>query len=253
MTRLAILSDVHADIENLTQALAAIEVLGCEAIVCCGDLVDYGLFPEETIALLREHRIPCIRGNHDNWALGANRVGDATSRLDDGRAFFDASGWDLSSRALQFLADLPARRDETIDGVRIAIRHANLRSDIHGILPGDARAPDVTRWLEEARADVLIVGHTHLAFESRLPGGGMLVNPGALVRDDWAPDVDRRSFYHPEAGEITASHPAGGTFGVLELPERRFTVHRVLDGAEVEIPRLALGQGTRRYPSDPPR
>jgi hypothetical protein len=43
---------------------------------CCCDLVNYGLFPEETLALLRERGIVTIRSNHDRWALGP---GGATS------------------------------------------------------------------------------------------------------------------------------------------------------------------------------
>src|SRR5580658_692973 len=44
MSRLAIVSDVHADVHALRDALAQIERLGCDAVVCAGDLVDYGLF-----------------------------------------------------------------------------------------------------------------------------------------------------------------------------------------------------------------
>ena len=52
MYRIAILSDVHADVHALTDALAAIDRMHCDAVVCAGDVVDFGLFPDETIALL---------------------------------------------------------------------------------------------------------------------------------------------------------------------------------------------------------
>ena len=39
MYRLAIISDVHADVHALTDALAAIDRLACDAIVCAGDVV----------------------------------------------------------------------------------------------------------------------------------------------------------------------------------------------------------------------
>ncbi|MGO9837343.1 MAG: hypothetical protein ACLP1X_24375, partial [Polyangiaceae bacterium] len=42
--------DVHA----LGDALRMIDAMGCDAIVCAGDTVDYGLFPNETLALLAE-------------------------------------------------------------------------------------------------------------------------------------------------------------------------------------------------------
>ncbi len=65
MTKLATLSDVHADVHALRDALAQIDPLGIERIACCGDLIDYGLFVEETLVLLRDRGVACIRGNHD--------------------------------------------------------------------------------------------------------------------------------------------------------------------------------------------
>ncbi len=66
--RLALLSDIHADLHALQGAFRHIDALGCDGIVCAGDLVDYGLFPDETIQLLISRNIPTIRGNHDRWA-----------------------------------------------------------------------------------------------------------------------------------------------------------------------------------------
>lgn len=81
-TRLAIISDVHADVHALRDALAQIDKLKVDQILCCGDLVDYGLFPEETLTLLRERGVVAIRGNHDRWAIQEGR---------------DTSGWDLTT------------------------------------------------------------------------------------------------------------------------------------------------------------
>ena len=47
--KLAIISDLHADVHALRDALAQIERLGCDEIVCAGDVLDWGLFPERTI------------------------------------------------------------------------------------------------------------------------------------------------------------------------------------------------------------
>jgi predicted phosphodiesterase len=76
VSKLAIISDVHGDVHALRDALAQIDRLDCDQIVCGGDLVDWGLFPAETIELLRERKIPCIRGNHDRWATGRGRADD---------------------------------------------------------------------------------------------------------------------------------------------------------------------------------
>jgi len=178
--RLAVISDVHADVHALRDALTQAERLRCDAVVCAGDLIDCGPFPEETIALIREGRIPCIRGNHDRWAVGRGRSDEP--RADSGAEPQDASDWDLSREAVEFLAALPLAWDAAIEGVRVAVRHGTPRSDMDGVYPDQASAADVSPWLEQARADVLVVGHTHIAFVLRALGGGLVINPGALLR-----------------------------------------------------------------------
>lgn len=157
MTRFAILSDVHADVHAVRDALAQIDRIGCDLILCAGDLIDYGVFPEETIGLLTTRGVPCIRGNHDRWAIGR----DVTH---------GASGWDLSADTMAFLARLPMMWVATIDGVRVALHHGSPRSDMEGIYPDTITADDAARWLREAGADVLLVGHTHIAFAIELFG-----------------------------------------------------------------------------------
>ncbi len=225
MTRVAIISDVHADVHALQDALRAIERLECDLVVCAGDLVDYGLFPEETIALLREQRVTCVRGNHDRWAVGRGRADDPNSAVDAEPR--DASGWDLSLAALRFLAELPVGWNATIDGVRVAVRHGSPKSDMDGIYPDLTTDADLQRWIERADAEVLIVGHTHIAFRRPAPGGGVVANPGALLRDRAEPQA-RGWIYDPEQKTfVKGPEPGGGTFGVLELPSKRFTIHRV--------------------------
>ena len=136
MTRLAIISDVHADLHALRDALAQAERMECAAIVCCGDLVDYGAYPDETIELLEQRAIPCIRGNHDRWAV----MGDATPR-ERGTAC-------LSPATMRYLAELPTTWNTVIDGTRVAARHGTPGSDMDGIDPDRISIEDARRWLD---------------------------------------------------------------------------------------------------------
>lgn len=207
-TRLCIVSDVHGDLQALEQALAAAERLGCTRFVCAGDVVDYGLFPDETIALLMKRRIPTVRGNHERWVLENTTSGSPTRDL-------------LSDESLRWLRGLPLEWSEVIEDVRIVVTHARPGSDMKGISP-NASVDDARGFLSRAGANVLVVGHTHEAFEISVDGAGSIVNPAALLRD-------------PGPGDDQP--PASGTFGVLALPSRRFSVHRAGDGEAVEIQR----------------
>jgi len=214
--RLAVVSDVHGDVHALVDALRVIDAMGCDAIVCAGDTIDYGLFPNETVALLAERAIPTVRGNHDRWA----RDGDYRS----------GSASDISSASRRFLRATVSSWSFEYDAARVEVWHARPGSDIEGIVPPTAPRhplelnvprPELNASALLRNADILIVGHTHQAFALRF-GDRLIANPGALLRDP-APGAE--------------NPPATGTFGVLELPERRWRVFRAKDGVEVDIVR----------------
>jgi predicted phosphodiesterase len=228
-TRLAVLADVHADAGALWEALGQIDRLGCERIVCAGDLIDYGPSPDEVVRLVRERELPCVRGNHDRWAVEPVR---ASSSGPDGDRDPGSGVLEVTPASRGFLAELPRIWSDTIDGVRLAVCHGTPRSDMHGIFPEEVSLDDARCWLEQVRAEVLLVGHTHRAFGLRALGGGLIANPGALLRAEAA-----------RGGPVLAGE---GTFGVLELPSGHFSVHRASDGVEIEIPRLTVGIRDRR-------
>lgn len=72
--RIAVFSDVHSNLHALGAVLEAIDNLGISDMVCCGDVVGYGAFPNECIELLRGRDIPTLAGNHDHAALGLTSV-----------------------------------------------------------------------------------------------------------------------------------------------------------------------------------
>ena len=68
--RIAVITDIHANLPALQAVLKTIDDLGIESIYCCGDLVGYGGHLNECIELIRERGIPTVAGNHDHAALG---------------------------------------------------------------------------------------------------------------------------------------------------------------------------------------
>ena len=79
--------------------------------------------------------------------------------------------------------------------------------------------------LDQAAADVLIVGHTHDAF-SLAAGRGRIVNPGACCSKTYA--------FKQEGSLSVPDDYRPATVGVLELPSKRFRVFRAADGAQVQ-------------------
>jgi len=225
--RLAILSDVHADLAALEDAFARIDAMKVDRVVCAGDLVDYGERPDDTIALLRERGIPCIRGNHDRWGAAGE-----TAR----------SGWDPTRGTAEFLRGLPAALDLELGGVRVAVRHGTPFSDMRGIWPFHTAPGDLARFLDEVKADILVVGHTHIPFSMEVASRGMVVNPGALLRSPGGRVASKPLLFDAAARRFVpgTKGTGGGTFGVLDTDARRFTVHHARDASDVAALRLTV-------------
>jgi len=110
----------------------------------------------------------------------------------------------LSDDAMAFLAGLPRVWNKVIDGVRVAMCHGTPKSDMDGVVPGMATAGDVRRWLAAANADVLVVGHSHAPFMLSDLGGGLIVNPGALLRDRAGGAMPAPGHLRPAEGHVRA-------------------------------------------------
>jgi len=68
VTKRAIISDIHGNLEALDTVLNDIQEQGIEEIFCLGDVIGYGPNPRECIDRCREFKV-CLLGNHDNGAL----------------------------------------------------------------------------------------------------------------------------------------------------------------------------------------
>jgi Calcineurin-like phosphoesterase. len=69
MTRLAIMSDPHANLEALTQVLRDVEQQGADEIYSLGDAVGYGPQPQECVDLLRARGVTALMGNHEQGMI----------------------------------------------------------------------------------------------------------------------------------------------------------------------------------------
>jgi predicted phosphodiesterase len=224
-----VLADIHGDLQALDAALARLHDMGCDVILCAGDLIDVEPLGEEVCQRLKaETDVICILGNHERWAC------DRRHRQRDMRSFFEpchiseffGGGAELSRDSLAWLATLPAHWESELEGVRVAMWHARPGSDMEG-LERDKTGPELRRrLLEQAHADILIVGHSHVEFELMVDAPpGKILNPGACCS---------KAYIYKHAGPLMvpdAFRPA--SFGVLELPSMRFEVFRALDGERV--------------------
>ncbi|MEF2144671.1 MAG: metallophosphoesterase family protein [Desulfovibrionaceae bacterium] len=68
---LAVISDVHGNIEALDRVLEDIDRRGVTDVVCLGDAIGYGPEPEACVRRIRERRMPMVLGNHEQGLKSA--------------------------------------------------------------------------------------------------------------------------------------------------------------------------------------
>ncbi|BDS08605.1 serine/threonine protein phosphatase [Oceaniferula spumae] len=63
--RVAIFSDIHANLEALEAILADSEEQGCDSYICLGDVVGYNADPAACLERVKAMGCPVVKGNHD--------------------------------------------------------------------------------------------------------------------------------------------------------------------------------------------
>ncbi|MCL6635040.1 MAG: metallophosphatase family protein [Peptococcaceae bacterium] len=181
--RIAVISDIHANIAALEAVLKDIEGRAADALICTGDLVGYAPFPNEVIGLIRERQIACVMGNYDD-AIG-------NYRLICGCDYRDAAAQELGERSIawtrervteenkEFLRNLPAGICLQAGGLNVRFVHGSPRR-LNEYLHEDVGDGYLKELLAEARADVLVCGHTHVPYHKRLGAGRHVVNAGSV-------------------------------------------------------------------------
>lgn len=71
---IAVLSDIHANLEALQVALDYIDKNNIKKIYCLGDIVGYGPDPNKCIQLVQERCDVALMGNHDYAAIGLANI-----------------------------------------------------------------------------------------------------------------------------------------------------------------------------------
>jgi putative phosphoesterase len=168
--RLGLFADIHADRRALELTLDRLEGLGVDEIVCAGDIVGYGDEPDAVVSILRERAVPCIRGNHDRWALERRQViGPRGWRP----AVFRDSTW-------EFLESLQECHRQVWAGRVVTVHHGSPHNDTEFVTPYKPIPTSVEGFWDENEGQILFLGHTHIPMIERTERG-TLVNPGSIL------------------------------------------------------------------------
>jgi predicted phosphodiesterase len=153
--RIAVLSDVHANLHALEAVLSEVDAGSFDQIWFLGDLVGYGPKPNECTALLQERAAICLAGNHDLVVLGKIPI-DAFAGEAAAAARWTQTILDEAARA--FLDSL--RPSAAASGAQLF--HGSPRDPVwEYVLTDDAAEAAFAR----TESQLVLVGHSHVALE----------------------------------------------------------------------------------------
>jgi predicted phosphodiesterase len=159
--RIAILSDIHGNLEAAEKVLADIATQACERIVCLGDTVGYGPNPRECLDLAQKMDI-CLLGNHDYGALidpeGFSAA--AEQAIFWTRRQLEAGPDSAATRQrLTFLASLP----RTVREEQLLFVHGSVRNPLNEyVFPEDVQNRRKMEKLFSMFQGYCFQGHTHV-------------------------------------------------------------------------------------------
>lgn len=162
---IAFLSDIHSNIEALSVAFAEVDKLGCDRVICLGDVIGYGPQPRQALATIMDRAEFTILGNHEHGAMFY--ASDFNPRA---RAAIDWTRDQLSRRDtpreenMKFWNYLDEMKQERRDGKMLFV-HGSPRDPVREYLvPRDATDKDKMGGCFEKMGDahLCFVGHSHV-------------------------------------------------------------------------------------------
>jgi putative phosphoesterase len=182
MQRVAVITDIHANLRALQATLGWIEGEGIDAVYCGGDLVGYGPRPNAVCELIAEREIPTIYGNYD-WAIARDEEDCRCAYVDKhdreiGQLSVDWTLEHTDGPSKDFMRELPFDCRFELGGRRVRLVHGSPRK-VNEYLFEDKPAKTFERIAADADCDVLVFGHTHKPWV-REYGDVLFVNCGSV-------------------------------------------------------------------------
>jgi len=182
--RIAVLGDIHGNIEALRAAYDKASEQAPDRIYHLGDLGGYAPFVNEVVDFLIENKVEGVQGNYDyNVAADAEHCGckyEDPQQAELAALSFEWTKENTDARSRDYMSTLPAEIRFETEGRRVALFHATPRKNN-------------VYWFEERQdrffldmagksdADIMIYGHTHKPYRKDI-GSMVFINAGSVGR-----------------------------------------------------------------------
>lgn len=185
--KIAIISDIHGNMEALESVLSDIKKESCQKIFCLGDIAMAGPEPSGTI-----HRIQELMSSKDFYIIQGNTdkmlsvfsfdIQNSIMKVNAvmASAYYSDSQI-LTSEEKNFLSSLPEKMSLELFGIKILLVHGSPRKNDENIFP-NLSIEEVEEIIKGEDADIIFCGHTHMPCGYQTNTEQTVVNVGSVGR-----------------------------------------------------------------------
>jgi putative phosphoesterase len=224
--KVALISDVHANLPALEAVLAHAGEQGVDVVWNLGDLVGYGAYPDEVVQLASEQCALATCGEYDRRVLRFQRKQNKWRRKKP-KVEYVALRWvhdHLSKKSRKYLRFLSKEERVTVKGHHCLLTHRCADSSKQPV-DKDTAQKELRKLASEAEADILLCGHSH--------------KPSAVrAHDTW--------FVNPGSAGMGSGGDSRVSYAVLELSSGGLEVHPFR--VEYDVDRLVAALRREKLP-----
>ena len=205
MDKIAVISDIHGNLEALKSVLSDIKKKKIKKIICLGDIIGKGTHPNECVSLIKNHCFIVIQGNTDKFFTD-NHDMETISEIDRKRLVWNRSI--LTDESVRYLHSLKYSKEFYMSGSLVRLFHASpymINEVVLNLDTVDKKSKmfeGSTNTVSLKTADIVLYGHIHHQYLDKLYNK-TLINVGSVGN---AFDVIRKSDFDSDKCETTNAH-----------------------------------------------
>jgi len=216
----AVISDIHANLEALKLVTEDIKEKQVDKVVCLGDIVGFHTHPGECIDLLRREGVFCILGNHDAGVIGLLQRELFPSEC------WDAIEWTRSQLSADHLSYLRSLRKHAIVDASMWLMHGYFRN-VTRYLVGPARIFLAAARLRVRDIRLGFYGHTHDARVHRVVGMKLLNNVHEVAPSETLTDGNSVYLCNPGTVGQPRTSDTSASYLTFDSKEGCIRFHRI--------------------------
>lgn len=180
--RIAIISDIHGNLEALKVVLNDIKERNISHIICIGDIIAKGIHQHECLDLIKNNCDVILKGNCDEYF--SSEI-DLSTKNDKEKEWFLWNKSKLTYEDISYLRNLPYCYEFYMSGRLVRLFHASPEKldDAVGNIDTIDRLYKLflpsENTISDKKADIIIYGHIHTQFIQRIYNR-TIINSGSV-------------------------------------------------------------------------